>query len=244
VFSIQFDYRFDTAGYFDEQQHPERRAALQAAAAAWSALIDEDFLELPSDTKLRLNNPENRDEELWIDELGQDIDDVLVFVGTSESIAGYGRGGPASVAESTDSTLNQSFVNRVNGRKFEPWAGSISFKPSIEYFFDTTPDTDDDLPNDAYDFISLATHELGHVLGFAPSPAFTALEKDDDFVGKAAAAEYGKPVPLTADHLHLADGTTSHGAEALMTPKLLDGVRRKPTPLDQAALRDLGYTLF
>jgi hypothetical protein len=128
VFSIRFDYRFDTIGYFDPAVHPERRAALEVAAATWSALLAEDFLEVPSDTRLRLNNPENRDEERWLEGVEQDIDDVLVFVGTSEQIEGYGRGGPASVAESTDSTLNQSFVNRVSGKKFEPWAGSISFE--------------------------------------------------------------------------------------------------------------------
>ncbi|HYQ15669.1 MAG TPA: hypothetical protein VEQ58_07930 [Polyangiaceae bacterium] len=243
AFSIKFDYRFDTAGFFDERDHADRRAALEAAAATWTALIDEDFLEVPADTRLRLNDPENRDEEVWVEGLDQDIDDLLVFVGTSEDIAGYGRGGPATVAESLDSTLNQAFINRVTSAPFEPWAGSISFKGSVDYFFDPSPDTDDDLPDDAYDFISLATHELGHVLGFSPSPAFTALEDGDDFVGKAAVREHGDPVPLTEDHLHLADGTISHGAEALMTPKLLNGVRRTPTPLDTATLQDLGYAL-
>ncbi|HYP90890.1 MAG TPA: hypothetical protein VEQ59_22140 [Polyangiaceae bacterium] len=243
VFSIQFDYRFDRAGFFDEHDHAERRAALEAAAAVWSGLIDEDFLEVPADTRLRLNDPENRDEGLWVEGLDRDIDDVLVFVGTTEAIPGYGRGGPATVAESPDSTLNQSFVNRVTSSPFEPWAGSISFKGSVDYFFDPSPESDDDLPRDAYDFISLATHELGHVLGFTPSPAFSALEEGDAFVGKIAAREYGAPVPLTEDHLHLADGTISHEQEALMTPKLPNGVRRRPTPLDTATLQDLGYAL-
>jgi hypothetical protein len=243
VFSIRFDYRLDTAGYFDPVLHPERRAALEAAAASWSARLTEDFLEVPSDTRLRLNNPEDRDEELWLDVSGQDIDDLLVFVGTSDEIDGYGRGGPASVAESTDATLNQSLLNRVSGRKFEPWAGSISFKGTVEYFFDETPDSDDDLPGDAYDFISLATHELGHVLGFTPCEAFRAQLESDSFSGKAATSEYGGAVPLTSDGLHLADGTTSRGVEALMTPTLPSGARRAPTPLDTAILHDLGYAL-
>src|SRR3954470_3629183 len=45
VFSINFDYRFDRAGFFDR---PERRAALEAAAATWSARLTNDFLRVPA----------------------------------------------------------------------------------------------------------------------------------------------------------------------------------------------------
>jgi hypothetical protein len=99
------------------------------------------------------------------------------------------------------------------------------------------------LPHDAYDFISLAAHELGHVLGFTPCEAFRADQENGHFLGKAATLEYGGIVPLTGDGLHLAEGTMSHGVEALMTPKLPSGVRRAPTPLDAAIFHDLGYTL-
>jgi hypothetical protein len=242
VFSIKFDYRFDTLGFF---QAPERRAALEAAAAEWSSIIGNDFLPVPAGTKLRLNNPENRTEDVFVDSLEQDIDDVLIFVGTSEAIPGYGRGGPSTVAESSDGTLMQEFTNRQNGKFFQPWAGSISFKGSVNYFFDPTPETGDDVPQDQYDFISLATHEIGHVLGFTASPAFSALEAGSTFIGKSAVAAYGAPVPLTPDlgHGHLLDGTQSDGVECLMTPKLTNGIRQKPTTLDIAALQDIGYVL-
>lgn len=238
VFSIKFDYRFDRAGYFDP---PERRAALEAAAATWSALLANDFPRVPAGTKLTLNDPEDRDQEVTIDSLEEDIDDLLVFVGTSEAIPGYGRGGPAGQAETSDATLRQSFVNRQVGKRFQPWAGSISFKGSIDYFFDSTPESHGDLPKNKYDFISLATHELGHVLGFAACPAFTAQEDGENFIGKAAVAANGGPVPLEADLGHFADGTESDAVEALMTPKLLNGVRRTPTTLDVATLLDIGY---
>jgi hypothetical protein len=239
VFSIKFDYRFDRAGFFDR---PERRSALEAAAAIWSALLTNDFLRVPAGTRLTLNDPEDRQEQVNVESLEQDIDDLLVFVGTSEAIPGYGRGGPSGSAQSSDATLQKSFDNRQIGKRFQPWAGSISFKGSIDYFFDPTPETSDDVPKDKYDFISLATHELGHVLGFADSSAFIALEKGATFTGKAAVSAYGGAVPLEADLGHLADGTQSDGGEALMTPKLLNGIRQKPTTLDLAALLDLGYT--
>jgi len=239
VFSIKFDYRFDRAGFFDA---PERRAALEAAAAAWSAVLSNDFLRVPAGTQLTLTDPEDRDQEVDVESLAEDIDDLLVFVGTSEAIPGYGRGGPAGSAHSSDATLQKSFVNRQAGKRFQPWAGSISFKGSADYFFDPTPETNDDIPKEKYDFISLATHELGHVLGFAASPAFIALEDGATFTGKAAVAAYGDPVPLEADLGHLADGTESDGVEALMTPKLRNGIRQQPTALDIAVLLDLGYT--
>lgn len=239
VFSIKFDYRFDRAGYFDA---PERRAALEAAAATWSALISNDFPSVPAGVKLTLTDPEDRDQLVTVDSLEEDIDDLLVFVGTSEAIDGYGRGGPAGPAETDDMELQQSFFTRQIGNDFQPWAGSISFKGSVDYFFDKTPATTSDIPKTKYDFITLATHELGHVLGFASCPAFVSLERDDNFLGKRAFDAYGGAVPLEADHGHFAEGTQSDGVEALMTPKLINGVRRGPTALDLAAMFDIGYT--
>jgi len=239
VFSIKFDYRFDRVGFFDR---PERKAALEAAARAWSAVLSNDFLRVPAGTKLTLNDPENRDQDVSVESLEEDIDDLLIFVGTSEAIPGYGRGGPSGVAESSDATLQKSFRNRQAGKRFQPWAGSISFKGSADYFFDPTPETSDDLPQEQFDFISLATHEIGHVLGFASAPAFTALESRATFTGKAAVTAYGEAVPLEPDLGHLADGTESDGVEALMTPKLRNGIRQTPTTLDIAVLLDLGYT--
>jgi len=238
VFSIKFDYRFDRAGYFDV---PERRAALEAAAAVWSELLANDFPRVPAGTKLVLNDPEDRERQVTIEHLEKDIDDLLVFVGTSEAIPGFGRGGPAGLAESSDATLQRSLNNRQVSQRFQPWAGSISFKGSVDYFFDRSSDADGKVPKGQYDFVSLATHELGHVLGFAACPAFTALEDGAALVGKKAVAVYGGPVPLEADLGHLADGTESGGVEALMTPKLLPGVRRAPTSLDIATLLDIGY---
>jgi hypothetical protein len=247
-FSIVFDYRFDTAGFFGAKQ----RASLEAAAALWSAVIRADFPAVPAGTTLQLRNPENRDQYVSVDAIERPIDDVLVFVGTSKAILpSYGRSSPAAGAQTSDATLAESLAHRINGRPFQPWAGSISFYPSANWFFDPTPDTADDIPADAYDFQSFAVHEIAHVLGFTTeSPVYRgflpALEAGVDagsvtFTGPNATKVYGGPVPFETDEVHLLSGTHSGGAPALMNRLIANGTRELPTPLDEAVLQDVGY---
>jgi hypothetical protein len=238
-FSIRFDYRFDTAGFFDV---PERRAALEAAGAAWSRLLRDDFRSVPAGTAIRLRNPENRDEYVWVESLEEEIDDLLVFVGSSDAIPGLGRGGTAQLAESADLEVQADLDARIGGADFEPWAGSISFNPTSDFFYDPTPETADDIPPEQYDFITNALHELGHVLGFGTGiVAFDALVDGTSFIGPAAQELYGGPVPLLEDSGHFADGILFDGLEPLMDPGQFNGVRVEPTALDLAAFEDLGY---
>jgi hypothetical protein len=234
--SIRFDYRFDTAGFFGDAQ----RQALEAAAAAWSAVLSDDFDAIPAGTELRLRNPEDRDTDVWVT-LDEPIDDVLVFVGTTEDMVGVGRGGTSMVAFSDDSALQDQLTWRVQGDPFQPWAGSTSFRASAEWFFDPTPETDDDIPVDATDFISIATHELGHVLGVPDAMLFAAQVSGNKFAGPNAVAVYGAQVPLSADGGHLQDGLLVDGKEPLMDPSTTDGTRKRPTALDVAILEDLGF---
>jgi hypothetical protein len=238
-FSIRFDYRFDTVGFFT----PDRRAALEAAGALWSNLIRDDFEAVPKGTGIRTKNPENRDEYLWVESIEADIDDLLVFVGTSEAIPGLGRGGPSGGIETTDSTLAAALTARREGADFEPWAGSITFKASSNFFFDATPATSNDIPPASYDFISLAAHELGHVLGFSNCAAFDAFISDTSFIGPAARANYGAAVPLVSDFGHFLEDLQSGGMDTLMDPGLSNGVRVVPTQLDRAVFTDLGYEI-
>ena len=220
---------------------PERKAALEAAGALWSRILRDDFAKVPKGTRLRVRNPENRDEYLWVDGIEEDIDDLLVFVGTSEAIPGLGRSGPSGAVETTDTELAASLAKRRDGLLFQPWAGSMSFKASSKFFFDTTPETSDDIPFESYDFISNAAHELGHVLGFSGSAAFDSFVDGATFKGPAAVVAFGGPAPLMSDAGHFATGTMSEGHQALMTATQGNGVRLAPTKLDIATLVDLGY---
>jgi hypothetical protein len=239
-FSIKFDYRFDTVGFFTA----ERRAALEAAGALWANIIHDDFGALPKGTGIRLKNPENRDEDVWVNGIEEDVDDLIVFVGSSEAIPGLGRGGPSGNTQTDDPVLAAALAARRDGADFEPWAGSISFKASSNFFFDQTPATSDDIPAQSSDFITTAAHELGHVLGFSSGcAALQALTSGSTFIGPTAQAVYGGPVPLVSDLGHFQEGLKSDGTETLMDPGMATGTRIAPTHLDRAVFIDIGYDI-
>lgn len=84
------------------------------------------------------------------------------------------------------------------------------------------------------DFLSLITHELGHILGF------NGIEFDDfttggAFTGANAVAANGGPVPLS--------GTAHLTGSDLMSPSLTNNVREVITPVHIAILKDLGVPI-
>jgi len=226
-FDIQFDYRFDTNGFFN---HPNRRAVLEAAASAWENIIKDEFTDIPTGSGLFIENPQTGAEERFI--TNNDIDDLVVFVGAQELGTGVlGEGGPSGLL------TNSSLVDRYNGSNFEPWTGSITFSETSDWFFDPTPNTSDDIPSGSYDFFSSALHELGHVLGIGTSSAFRALTIENSFTGSRSTAANGGPVPLSSDLSHL----MVNGQNTLMDPSSPPGLRSFIAPLDTAVLADLGY---
>ncbi len=232
-FNIQFDYRFDTQGFFTS----EKRAVLEAAAALWENIIQDEFADTPVGTEIPfLDNPQTGNflsEDFVVD---RPIDDVLIFVGARDLQGRSGStlalAGPAGSASSTD------------GPDFEPSAGSIAFNVGTDWFYDPTPTTDTDLPINQQDFLSTATHEIAHVLGFGTSNAFTSLTSGSAFAGaNALARNGGNGIPLGGS-AHIADGYQFGGSgQTLMSPFAERGVRKRPTALDAAVLDDIGYTV-
>jgi len=231
-FNIRFDYRFDTQGWFT----PKRKAALESAAKFWEDIIQEDFESLPAGTLIYVENPEQEGvfEEFAID---QAIDDVVIFAGSRKDDA-LAEGGPSALYF-PGSTLDKRFT----GDDFEPWSGFVTFNRDSNWFFDDTPMTDGDLPDNKLDFLSVAIHEIGHVLGYGTSDAFSRLISGTSFVGSASQAENGgEPVPLAADLSHVKDDYEfGNSGELVFDPILRDGDRTLPTRLDVAALQDIGY---
>jgi hypothetical protein len=179
-------------------------------------------------------NPRTGNSDLFVTD--RPIDDLLVFVGARAL-------GGSTLAESGPSGffLNES---RYVGNNFEPWIGTMAFDSGVNWFFDPTPESANDIPGNSFDFLSTAIHELAHVLGFGTSAIFEDLTSGSRFNGSnARAANNGSSIPLSGDLAHIQDGFLVNGVETLMDPTTVTGVRTLATPIDVAILADIGYII-
>jgi len=195
-------------------------------------------------------------------------DEYVVFVGARALTGGeLGRGGAGAWATSfarngqftTDernqiTSMNEDFQTAVARRGqasgFGSWGGSIAFNSNATWHFNhnTVPGAG------ASDFFSVALHELAHTLGFGGVEQWSDLTSGTTFTGSNARTAYGQSsnVPLeSADDLAhwlqgISDSNLYGGGEAqkpLMVPNLANGIRRRLTNLDAAALVDLGWQI-
>ena len=122
------------------------------------------------------------------------------------------------------------------------WGGTITFDSNTNWHFGLTTEG---LEDDEFDFMSVAAHELMHVLGFgsvaAPS-SFTTYSTNQSFIGPAAVDLFGGNVPLE-NRQHIAPDVLSRGQTPLIGPMIDRGERSTATPLDFATLDDLGWDL-
>lgn len=235
-FNIEFDYRFDTNGFFND---PVRRQALEATANIWENLIQDEFTNLPAGLPITVKNPQTGQNVPVT--LTSEIDDLLIFVGSQSppfgEVGGVAQGGPVGYATGT------IFTNRTSGSNFEPYVGGISFDPTVSWFFDPTPSTGNDIPSGQTDFISIALHEIGHVLGVGIAKAFNDKAANAQFNGpNALSINGGQPIPLEGDLAHIKEGFLSDGQPVLMDPLATFG-RAFPRRADLALLADIGYQI-
>jgi hypothetical protein len=230
-FDIQFDYRFDTNGWFT----PEKRAALEAAADIWENIILNDFPSIPVGQRSKAVDPQTGK---LSDYISNGVDDLVIVVGARKVSGFFGIMKTLAVAEPGNWLAEQAHNN------FSAWVGTVSFNPTVNWFFDATPSTASDIPKDQIDFISTATHEIGHILGISRSDAFMNLSRGYLFQGTAAKARNGGlPLDLTNTY-HLDQTSQLDGSgEPLMTTFTQSGQRKLPTPLDIAVLNDTGYAV-
>ena len=203
----------------------------------------------PNQWRLRLNNPGTGE----LTEIGNptiDEDQVLVFVG-GRDLGGdtLGQGGAGGwQASGTSSFLNlvegrgQSGATGPDGGQSDTslWGGSMTFDTDTNWHFGLTTEG---LAGNEFDFYSVALHEMVHILGFSEStPAYANLvSPSGEFLGANSMAVSDDTSLLPGDDGHWNEGLQSAGQEVLMDPTFSRGIRKLVTPLDFAAMEDIGW---
>ena len=244
--SIRFDYSMDSGGFFGSQ---ERRSSLQFAADSIIRKFSDQLTAIqPTGTDqwtAKFLNPATGAQDTR-NNLVIPANEILIFAGARALNGGeLGRGEKGGF---TASSTSQAFIDAVKARgqpgaipspatDFGPWGGTVTFSPTANWHFGLTTDG---LDANEFDFVSVATHELLHSLGFGLANSWNA-KVSGGFTGANSVAISGKsPVPLS-DVSHWAVGTTNNGELALMNPDTLNGRRRLPTRLDYAGMQDIGW---
>jgi hypothetical protein len=261
--SIQFDYTYDTNGFFSNPNQTRKRGTLDAAAAVFTSRINDHLSAIVTNAAnqwaLTIKNPANG---LTVTNFGYTIptNTVVIFVGARNlgSIVEQGTIGSYSIndLQGDDAWLDtilyrgQSGASNTPPSDFGPWGGAISFNSTNSWFFSgSTPSPSDSFPGQI-DLYSEALNGLGQIFGIGVADSWKryATNGAHQFLGaNAIAANGGTPPSVEVGGGHWAPATTStlpgttNRQEASMTSLLLPGARKYFTDLDFAGLKDIGW---
>ncbi|WP_145434127.1 hypothetical protein [Lacipirellula limnantheis] len=255
--TVQFDYSYDTLGFFGTAENPTpARSTLEFAARSFTPFTDTLSAIQPgggNSWTARFIDPStntfNNVPNLAVPQ------DTLIVYAIARDLAGaaLGQASPGNYVFSGSPTANFSnaVTNRGQGDQsldFAPWGGviAVDVRNSAGIARNWNFDLGVEPPLNDYDFYTVVTHELAHLFGFGVSNAFSTDIADNAFVGTNAVALYGGAVPLAGGQ-HWASGVTSPPflpgtqPKPSLGPSLTLGERKLFTPLDYAALADIGW---
>lgn len=210
---IDIRYDYDTQGFFND---PEARAAMEAVADYFEPLLHDSLAAIdpaawPGNSwEARITHPGNGTANFAIPNLVVPADTIVVFAGARSLGGSAGRGGPGGYGLSG---FQQAWFDLVASRgesgalatpktDFGPWGGAITFEPSFAWNFSLVDPTQAGLP-----FVSIALHELGHLLGIGTAQSWTAKVSGTNFTGAWSVQAYGGNVPLQSGGGHFRDNS-------------------------------------
>lgn len=241
--SIQFDYSQDANHFFDDSA---RQQILELAGQSLGSRLNDHLQAItPSGSNtwtLSATNPSGAS-SFSLTDVTIPENTLIVFVG-ARAMSPLAIGGPGAYSSFGSTAWNDRVQSRgqagalSNPRTdFSTWGGSISFDLDANWYFGTS---EAGLGPGRHDFLSVATHELGHLLGIGTADSWDRYVSGGSFTGPKARAVNGGNVPLSGD-AHFREGLKNGGQEAALDPSLLEGTRKLFTPLDFAALSDIGW---
>lgn len=253
--NVLYDFRFDTAGFFTN--HPDRIATIRAAAAELGGQFADTLTAIPFPTtpgefwKAQFERPSGVGQDEEITNLLVPSNSIVVFVGARDLF-----GEPVEASSGRDVFGSPAWNDLVRGRgqansygagtatDYSPWGGSITFDLFNNWHYGLEPPGG----STEYDLYMATQKALLHILGFGTGDAWNRIASGDQFFGPQAVGLFGGPVPLDDGpdgelNYVWAEDTLSQGQRTLMDRDLEDGERIKPTPLDLAAMTDIGWTL-
>ena len=249
---FDFDYSFEPAnGFF--AQNPAAKVALDRAGLTFSdRLLDK----LPAIAPTNVDswygvfaNPSTGASAQTPTNLNIAADTIKVYIGAYNLGGALGLGGPGGYSVGG----TQQFVQTIQYRgqagassspptDFGSWGGTISFDSTANWSFGLTGPQ-----NGKNDFLTVALHELAHVMGIGTANSWDTFISGSVFTGPKSVALRGGNVPLSPDGAHFNYGTMSTvggvAQESILDPDITTGTRKLMTLLDWAALDDIGWEL-
>lgn len=255
---IDFDYTYDTRGFFTDPLTGapivERRALLEEAASFYSGFTDSLMpisAEAGDNWSVGMTHPSLGGPQITLSNLNIAADTLRIYVGGSNSapgVLGFANTGfnltASGSAEFVDAvtTRGQANATGLTATDYGVWGGMIWFNMANDWYFGSDASG---LTAGHPDFLTTATHEIGHILGFGEADSWAAQVLDGSFVGEAAVAAHGGLVSLDSFGVHWAEGTYSIRdgllQETMMDPSTPSGERQLPTLLDYAGFADIGW---
>ena len=247
--TITLDYTYDTNNFFGA--NPGAVTGLNAAAEAFTGFLDDLLAIEPggsNEWSARFGHPGTGSSQS-VDDLIVPADTLIIYVGGRDlpgMTLAYGGPGGFSISGTQEWLDIVRFRGETGAVPPDPtdfgrWGGSISFDSATNWNLSLEGDP---APGEA-DFLSVAMHEMAHVLGFGTAGSWNTREVAGWFTGPASSSVFGGSVPLSGDRAHWAGGTTGYiyrtPQEAAMTTTLILGSRRLFTILDYAAMADIGW---